>query len=309
MGRKSRLAYDGEYAPMNLAPEFPVSEPHRVVRSVSAPDSTKAHVHECFEIGYCYEGHGIFLIEDKMLHCGQGDAVAINHKEIHLLVPSPDSSCRWAFVNLDPIGLLAGCLEAGDSIETASLAGSSFTNVMSPSEHPDICALIKCVVEELGAKGEGYKPAVKALVWAMMIKLHRLVEAKPSIRVTERGGKASLERLRPALKHIAMHYAKDISIGELARLCFSSEPNFRRLFNKCLGVSPMDYLLRFRLEIAKMFLRNTEKSVLEISLNAGFPTLSNFNRQFKLHVGCSPREWRRADSGRREAASLPGVLQ
>jgi len=306
MARKDRLAYDGEFAPVNLDPEFPVSEPHRVVRTLST--SIKAHVHECFEIGYCYEGHGLFLIEDKMLHCGSGDAVAINHKEIHLLVSTPDSACRWAFVNLDPISLLASCLEAGDSLETASLAGSTFTNVVSQANHPDVCALVRDIVEELTEKREGYRHSVKALVWALMVKLHRLVDGKAPSDGQGSKGKASLERLRPALKQIASNYSKDISIGELAKLCCSSEPNFRRLFNRCLGVSPMDYLLRFRLEMAKMFLRNTDKSVLEISLKSGFPTLSNFNRQFKLHIGCSPRDWRKSDSGRRSGQSLPGVL-
>jgi len=45
--------------------------------------------------------------------------------------------------------------------------------------------------------------------------------------------------------------------------------------------------------MASSLLISTDKRVLDIALETGFPTLSSFNRDFKKQLGSSPREWRK----------------
>ncbi len=287
-----RLASGGEYAPVRLPPEFPISKPHHVVRS--AANAIRAHIHECLEIGYCHEGSGIFLIGDKMLHCGPGDAVAIRQGEMHLLVSPHDSSTRWSFVNLDPIGLLAGSLrELGDA-DSAPLSSKSFMNVVPCASQPAICALVKDIVEELDGSQPGRRQAVMGLVWTLMVKLRRLAKSDEASPSPDAKSFDELDRLRPAVRLIADKFSKDIAVSELAKLCRMSEANFRRLFRRRLGLAPRDYILRLRIEVAKSLLKNSRLPILELSLKAGFPSLSNFNRKFKRFAKTAPRDFRRS---------------
>ena len=70
----------GSYAPIRLDPEFSVSQPdfnERSSKPIIAP-----HVHDFLEIGYCYDGNGVVIIEDKILPFKKGDAVLINNREL-----------------------------------------------------------------------------------------------------------------------------------------------------------------------------------------------------------------------------------
>ena len=78
----------------------------------------------------------------------------------------------------------------------------------------------------------------------------------------------------------------------LAKSCFMSLSNFRRLFNQTIKKTPFKYLTHMRIQMAAVLLADTDKTVLEISLATGYTTLSSFNRQFKAVMGVPPRVWR-----------------
>ena len=96
---------DAVFAPIALNPEFPVS---RLDHTMRAEIPIEAHVHDCLEIGYCRSGSGIFLVENKILSFRTGDAVVINHRELHTMKSSPGTVSDWYFLNLAPAALLAG---------------------------------------------------------------------------------------------------------------------------------------------------------------------------------------------------------
>ena len=76
-----------QYAPIRLPSDFPVSGVDVNIRGEIPP--IPPHIHDCFELGYCYSGEGLFLVEDKILPFRAGDAAIINHREVHVMVSSP----------------------------------------------------------------------------------------------------------------------------------------------------------------------------------------------------------------------------
>ncbi len=92
-------------------------------------------------------------------------------------------------------------------------------------------------------------------------------------------------------------YAQPLDIAALASIAFVSEAHFIRVFKATFGETPHRYLQRRRVERAMFLLRETERSVTEISLDVGFNSLGTFTRTFSEIVGDPPTtyRWRASD--------------
>lgn len=80
----------------------------------------------------------------------------------------------------------------------------------------------------------------------------------------------------------------------MSAICGKSKEHISRSFRKHLGMTPSDYLNDIRLNYAANLLINTDISVLEISLEAGFENLSWFYRKFNEKYGVTPKKFREA---------------
>src|SRR6188472_2434879 len=88
-------------------------------------------------------------------------------------------------------------------------------------------------------------------------------------------------------------FAEPLCIPELARIGEVSEAHFIRTFRATFGETPHRYLQRRRVERAMFMLRETDRSVSEISLDVGFTSLGSFGRTFREIVGESPTSYRK----------------
>ena len=98
--------------------------------------------------------------------------------------------------------------------------------------------------------------------------------------------------VKMALAYIQQHYARTLSRAEIAATVGVSEDYLSRIFAKETGVSPWEYLNRYRVQQAKRVLRETQKNVTWIAAQVGFEDPAYFSRVFQRIVGCSPREYR-----------------
>jgi AraC-like DNA-binding protein len=92
-------------------------------------------------------------------------------------------------------------------------------------------------------------------------------------------------------------YARPLDISTLAKVAHVSEAHFIRVFRATFGETPHRYLQRRRIERAMFLLRESERSVPEISFDVGFTSLGTFSRTFSEIVGDPPTtyRWRAAD--------------
>jgi AraC-like DNA-binding protein len=278
-----------QFAPVQLPDEFPVKA--LGLHSPSPERIDWLHQHDCLELGYCHEGAGVFIVEDKVLPFGPGDVSVINDLEMHRARSSAAAVSSWSFMLLDPARLLAAAIEEREVTRISELGGPGFGNILRSGRHPDVSRLMREIVEEMRGEGAGYRAVVKGLVLALMGILHRIAAELPREREARPAGAA--ERVAPALNYLTRNYGRPVTVPELARMCFTSESNFRRVFKLAVGRSPQEYLNYLRVQMAAALLETTALPVLEISGRVGYQTLSSFNRQFRKISGCSPREWRK----------------
>ncbi len=89
------------------------------------------------------------------------------------------------------------------------------------------------------------------------------------------------------------HYAEVITLDQLTEIAGMSKSSLLRAFRRALGVTPIDYLLRTRIDRAKELLRASEQSITDIAFDCGFRDSNYFSRQFRKATGASPSAYRR----------------
>jgi AraC family transcriptional regulator len=99
-------------------------------------------------------------------------------------------------------------------------------------------------------------------------------------------------RLRRAASFIADHLAEDISLDTLADQATMSPFHFARAFKTATGESPLQYVIRTRIEAAQALLKASTLSVAEIAWRVGYGDVSRFGQHFKRQVGVTPGAYR-----------------
>lgn len=125
---------------------------------------------------------------------------------------------------------------------------------------------------------------------AMLQLLFHLVQIQTQMPDAEPSGTA---RLKHALAFIQKEYVRPLDVEEMAAYCGFSPSHFMRWFRSMTGSSFVGYLNEYRLAEAAQRLRGTDEKILAIAQDVGFSSLSNFNHQFRIRYGVSPREYRK----------------
>ncbi len=98
--------------------------------------------------------------------------------------------------------------------------------------------------------------------------------------------------VRQAMAYIHEHYAEQISRRDIAQRVNIAEDHLTFCFRQELGVTPIKYLQRFRVNQAKLLLKTSLKSITEIAFAVGFADSGYFSRIFHRETGVSPEDFR-----------------
>jgi AraC-like DNA-binding protein len=102
------------------------------------------------------------------------------------------------------------------------------------------------------------------------------------------------DRIAVALRHMHEQPAHAWTVAELAADAALSRSAFFDRFHRTVGVAPMEYLLGWRMALAKELLRDGSVTVAEAAARVGYGSASSFSVAFTRHVGVPPAHYRRA---------------
>lgn len=293
-----------EYREYCLSDDFPILmlSPH----SAGTPYSYSYphyHFHNCLEIGICYEGEHILSFENVDYELSAGNFFIISPYSMHFLNPkkSADSDlCKYIYIK--PEELLNDFYPPGLPDELKWYKNSGVPFIFSAALEPDMYTVLNLIVSELSAvSADGsnsrcsrynrYEYAVKGLVLSLMTKLTRKLSVSSNSSQSH-SRYQGMSQVLPALRCINDSCDKPLNVSYLASVCNMSTSGFRTLFTELISETPRHYLNRIRLQKACELLYNTEKTILDISIESGFQSLSNFYRAFDDYFGMAPKEWR-----------------
>jgi len=101
------------------------------------------------------------------------------------------------------------------------------------------------------------------------------------------------ERVRVLIREITENPVLIRNIDQLARQSSMSTGHFRRIFRRFTGYSPVQFILKRRIERAMYYLKTTHLTIQRIAAIVGYTDVYFFSRQFKEQTGLSPSAYRK----------------
>lgn len=134
------------------------------------------------------------------------------------------------------------------------------------------------------------KHQYESILRLLTIFAHHLSTLSNQLMVKEE--KAESPAISRARVFIADKHAEDLALEDVAKAVNMSAFYFCKMFKKATGMTFTDYLARVRVEKVKNLLLNPHKRISEAAFEAGFQSLSQFNRVFRKIAGEAPTVFR-----------------
>jgi AraC-like DNA-binding protein len=178
-----------------------------------------------------------------------------------------------------------------DSADAALLA-SLLPEVIHVQGAERLSTLVRLVGEESSEPRPGRDLVLTRLVEVLLIEALRATPAEDAPSGLLRG--LADARLAPAIRQIHDDVARPWTVTELARTAALSRSAFFDRFTRTVGIPPMEYLLTWRMALAKDLLRQRDTSLIEVAQHIGYSSASAFSTAFKRHEGQPPSRYARA---------------
>lgn len=249
------------------------------------------HWHTEFEFVYVETGTVYFGISEKQFALSEGQGVFINSKILHRYF-SQEKAIVPNFV------LMPYFIAAQDSLIYQKYV---LPIMASPMDYQIFSQDIPWQAEVLSLMREMMAAQEKAsdveLVNSYLIqKIWHILYQNTDVEYMgkkENYSASSQARLQLMMQYIHQDFAYNISLSDIADQAKVSKSTALNLFHRYLGISPVTYLVNYRLQEAAKLLASTEKKVTVISKDTGFDSVDYFCKAFKKYYKLTPTEYRK----------------
>lgn len=249
------------------------------------------HWHTEFEFVFVESGTVVFEIGENQFSLSAGSGVFINSKVLHRYY-SDEEAIVPNFVFMPDYIAVQNSLIYKKYILPV-LSSSLDYQVFAP-EIPwqaEVLAVMNEIIYVQEAES-GIELITSSLVQRMWDLLYRNVNDKP-IRENNGASIASQGRLQLMMQYIHQQFSMNISLEDIAGHAMVSKSTTLNLFRKYLHITPINYLINYRLQEAAKLLSSTERKIHVISKEVGFESVDYFCKAFKKYYSMTPTEYRK----------------
>lgn len=259
------------------------------------------HWHPEIEIIIINHGEVDFLTSDNKIRLKAGQGVLINENVMHAVHPvDADASCSLYSLIFHPSFLFGygNTTMSGKFLVPVLSSPILRTMVLDESDalREKLLDSINDIIAVNLAKKYGYELMTKASLCQFWLLL--LEQVIPQNVHNTRHHNISLDesRVKEAIRYIEEHYAEHISLEQLASSIHISKSECCRCFKRTLKVTPVEYLMRYRIFKAAKMIQSEDpcsRSMSSLAFNVGFNNASYFNKVFREHMKCTPSEYKK----------------
>lgn len=227
-----------------------------------------------------------------------GDIAFFPHDAAHTfsaLPGIPERTCDYHYPgpldrNAPGAGLLCGHLRLPAHIRRLLLASFPDFMLIRPDDSPvgqQMRTLIEMMTEEAIQNAMGVTAILDRLSDALFLyvirhALHHDPKLSPLLAAL------SDEHLRPAVSAFIDAPAESWTVDRLAALVFQSRSTFSERFSLLVGMSPMEFVTAWRMQLATAMLVHEQVTMLDIALRCGYESEAAFRKAFKRVIGVTP---------------------
>lgn len=225
---------------------------------------------------YVLSGKGTLVLDGKeyKVHAGQGFLIPINCMAYY--EADKEDPWHYAWIHVDGP-------RAGELFIQAGLGKDS--PIYTPNENADeLYLLIADIYDHLD---------LELYCMAKVYEFFNILVTKTSFQ-TEKKPETDmkLQYVQKIIRYIQVKYSEDITVEDIAYICGLNRSYLTRLFKDATGYTPQQYLINYRMKIAKTLLKKENHPVQQVAFMVGYSDSFTFSKAFKKIVGLSPTEYR-----------------
>jgi AraC-like DNA-binding protein len=187
------------------------------------------------------------------------------------------------------VRLLGGYFAFGSP--DASLLVSMLPALVHVRGVPRLSTLVSLVAEEASTRRPGRDLVLARLVELLLVEALRSKPGDDTPPGLLRG--LADARLAAAMRHMHGNPARSWTVDQLARKVALSRSTFFERFTRAVGLPPMEYLLAWRMAVAKDLLSREDVALAEVAERVGYGSASTFSTAFSRYVGLPPSRFTR----------------
>lgn len=259
------------------------------------------HWHDEIEIMIVNHGEAFFLADDQKLHLSAGQGILINQNIMHSVQPiGAGANCSMYSVVFHPSFLFGYGNTMMSSKYLVPILNSPALKIVELHErdpwHEKLLDTINSVIAVNLTKKYGYELLTKSYLcqlWTLLLE-----QITPQNITKSRQLTLSLDetRVKEAILYIEQHYQEQITLEQLAASIHISKSECCRCFKRTLMLTPIEYLMKYRIFQAASILQkdaHKPRSMSALAFSVGFNNASYFNKVFKQYLDCTPSEYKR----------------
>lgn len=256
------------------------------------------HWHNSIEIICPIQGSYDVAVGGTDFHLLPKEILFVPPRELHSIY-KPDQGQRFIF--LFDLSMLNG-IKGFSGIQALLAQPLHVTKDTYHDIYDEVYDILMEIKNEYFRENEYAELSIIALLINCFVKFgyNHLHSNNLFPNVRQHKQKEYVEKFNSIMTYIDSHYSENLSLEAIASAAGFSKYHFSRLFKQYTNYTFCDYVCYRRLKVAEELLSRSNLSVTEISLQAGFPSISTFNRLFKQYVNCTPSEYRSKKSGKRQ---------
>lgn len=253
------------------------------------------HSHREYQLFVVLEGTGTRFIGDTVKSFTAGDITFLGPGVPHLwrndstYFKKSSKRKTHGLVIYFREGFIGDLLEKEEMQQVRSLFKKAVRGIEYPAEiAPHLSEKIR---ELIGTHGAASLIGLLKILDTLSVErnFHLLHNETYSYNLNE----SETQRINLVYNYAAQHFQDNIALEDMSKLLNMTPTSFSRYFKMKTSKSFSDFLSELRIRHAcKLLIQDDSKSINQISNACGFNTLSNFNRQFKVFMQMTPREYR-----------------
>lgn len=249
------------------------------------------HWHTEVEFVFIEKGTAEFLVGSGRYVLTEGMGIFINSQVIHRFEASES-------VIIPNIVFSPSLLSAEDSLiyrkYIQPLLDSSIECLIFSPEVPWQKEVLKNLLSVFDVQNTERIGEIKTV--ELLLKIWETVYENANISESIPVAKAAAHtqaQLQIMMQYIHKNYSEHITLADIAQTVSVSKSSALNIFNKYLRISPVNYLINYRLKRAAKLLASTDSNIYTIASNTGFENTGYFCRSFKELFGVTPSEYRK----------------